>query len=85
MSKTNNTQFEFKNIQVNLDSNLFITKISAINNLRRKVLAKIETLALNNMRKNLDITYVNFSSSNSHIYKKEVSVCFNILNPKIIL
>ncbi|MFR5682952.1 MAG: hypothetical protein ACLUD1_02555 [Clostridia bacterium] len=27
MSKTNNTQFEFKNIQVNLDSNLFITKI----------------------------------------------------------
>lgn len=81
LSKTNNTQFEFNNIQVNLDSNLFITKISAINDLRRKVLAKIETLALNNMRKNLDITYVNFSSSNSHIYKKEVSVCFNILNP----
>lgn len=81
LSKTNNTQFEFKNIKVNLGSNLFITKISAINDLRRKVLAKVETLALNNMRRNLTTTYKPLSSNNSNISKKEISVCFNILNP----
>lgn len=81
LGKTNNTQFEFKNIKVNLDPNLFITKISAINDLRRKALAKIETLALNNMRKSLTTTYINPPSNTSHIDKKKISVCFNILNP----
>ena len=43
-SKTNDTPYEFTNIDVELDNNLYIPKISEINALRRKALAKLQSL-----------------------------------------
>lgn len=44
LSKTGNTKFEFKNIKVNLDDNLFIPKISTLNDLRRSALSNLENM-----------------------------------------
>lgn len=43
-SKTNDTPFEFSKIDVDLDNNLYIPKISEINALRRDALEKMELL-----------------------------------------
>jgi len=43
-SKTNDTPFEFCNIDVSLDDGLYIPKLSEINALRRSVLQKLEIL-----------------------------------------
>ncbi len=43
-SKTNDTPFEFSKIDVDLDDNLYIPKISDINALRRNVLQKLQDL-----------------------------------------
>lgn len=50
LKKTSNTQFEFNDINVQLDSNLFIPNISIINELRRQALANIETCAMQNLK-----------------------------------
>ena len=44
LSKTSDTPFEFSNIEVDLDDNLYIPKISEINALRREALTKLENL-----------------------------------------
>lgn len=41
-SKTNNTPYEFKNIEIDLDDNLYIPSISNINALRRTCLSHVE-------------------------------------------
>lgn len=46
ISKTGATQFEFKNIDIDLDDNLFIPKISMLNDLRRNALTGLENLVL---------------------------------------
>lgn len=46
ISKTGSTQFKFLDIKVNLDDNLFIPKISALNDLRRAALDGIENVAI---------------------------------------
>lgn len=45
-SKTNDTPFEFSNIDVDLDSGLCIPKISEINALRREALSKLQDLLI---------------------------------------
>ena len=42
ISKTNNTPFQFKNIEIDLDDGLYIQGISNINELRRQALAEYE-------------------------------------------
>ena len=46
LSKTGNTEFNFININVNLDDNTFISKLSILNDLRRNALEGLETLVL---------------------------------------
>ena len=43
LSKTNNTPFRFANIEVELEENLYIAPISALNELRRNALAEYES------------------------------------------
>ncbi len=43
-SKTSDTPFEFSKIDIDLDENLYIPKISALNSIRREVLSKLEEL-----------------------------------------
>ena len=46
LCKTTNTQFEFKNININLDENTYVPKISSINELRRECLQSLEEQAI---------------------------------------
>lgn len=46
LSKTGATEFEFENIEVNLENGLFIPKMSMLNDLRRNALEKLENLVL---------------------------------------
>ena len=80
LKKTNNTQFQFNNINVNLDTNLFIPKISTINELRRKALAQIESIALNSFKRNSTNKYTPINNIAPRITNKDISICFNILN-----
>ncbi len=43
-SKTTDTPFEFSKIDIDLDNNLYVAKLSELNNLRRTALQKLETL-----------------------------------------
>ncbi len=53
LSKTTNTEFEFKNIIIDLDNNLYIPKISYINELRRECLKELENIAINRFERTL--------------------------------
>ncbi len=46
ISKTSDTPYEFKNIKINLDDNVFISKLSFLNELRRKSLEQVEQYAI---------------------------------------
>ncbi len=46
LNKTSDTPYEFKNIKVNLDDNIFIPKLSSLNELRRKSLEQVEQYAI---------------------------------------
>ena len=84
LNKTNNSIYEFKNIKIDLDDNIFIPKISALNELRRNALDATYNFAIKNIKRNcsdtttydkLDISY------NSNFSKNiQVSVLLNILN-----
>ena len=67
ITKTNNTPFQFDNIEIDLDDGLFIKGISCINELRRNV-------------DTINFKY-NSSSINHSIFKpKKVSVLLNLIN-----
>ncbi len=46
LSKTSDTPYEFKNIKINLDDNVFLPKLSSLNELRRKSLEQVEQYAI---------------------------------------
>lgn len=85
LNKTNNSIYEFKNIKIDLDDNIFIPKISALNELRRNALDATYNFAIKNIKRNssdittydkLNISYDSNFSKNNH----QVSVLLNILN-----
>ena len=64
LSKTGNTQFEFVNIKVNLDDNLFIP-ISILNDLRRTSIINLENMVLDTYSFNKTISEEDLLSINS--------------------
>lgn len=79
--KTGNTEFEFSNLDVDLDANLFI-QMSTLNNLRRIALEKLEKLVIEKNTHNLEKTSL---KSFSKIEKEQnsntkISLLLNILN-----
>lgn len=83
ISKTKNTQFEFDNIKVDMDDNLFLTPISSLNELRRLAIEKIETVAHNRYTRELEHELPSVWHEDSNIRnknKKSISVLFNNLN-----
>jgi len=62
ISKTNNTPYEFKNIKVFLDNELYIPSISALNELRRTALQNLEQEILENKRRKADNVLVKNTS-----------------------
>lgn len=90
INKTNNSIFYFKNINIDLDNNIFLTKFSAtLNDLRRKSLDLAYEFAISNIKRtsnaNISNDYDDINSKsnvdNSSIFKeKNISVLLNILN-----
>ena len=56
ITKTSSTPYQFKNIKIDLDDNMFLPKISILNELRRTALENVETFALTNIHKTLTET-----------------------------
>lgn len=81
LSKTGNTCYEFKNIDVNLDENIFIPKLSLLNELRRQALEQVENWAVGRIERTTPKTFTAIKSvkSNSSISPK-ISLLLNILN-----
>ena len=90
INKTNNSIFYFKNINIDLDNNIFLPKFSAtLNDLRRKSLDLAYEFAISNIKRtsnaNISNDYDDINSKsnvdNSSIFKeKNISVLLNILN-----
>ena len=95
ISKTGNTAFEFKNITVDIDNNIFIPKLSSLNELRRNILDKVQDFAIENiLRKSPKVSYTETLSSsisknekiiskNNIRNNKEISILLNILNKNL--
>lgn len=83
INKTKDSIYNFKNIDIELDDNLFLPKISALNELRRNALECVYNYAVSNIQKET----VNTKPESIKIEKqkisanKEISVLLNILHP----
>ena len=85
VSKTNNTPFAFKNIDIELDDGLFIAGISRINELRRQALTEYEEKLISSFSRNLyqlEVPSFLDDKTNAHIAikPKKISVLLNQLN-----
>ena len=98
LKKTNNTPFEFTEINIDMDNNLFIPSIKDLNELRRMALSKIENMIISKNKRETDLnekkldaifekhisnfTSKNMSSDNQRS-TKNIAVYFNIINPEL--
>lgn len=83
ISKTNNTPFSFENITVLLDDGLYVPSISALNELRRKTLEKLEQKILSKAQRTLDDIYIKPQENITYISKSQnpnISVLLRHLN-----
>ena len=53
ISKTNSTPYEFENIDINMEKNIYLAKISILNELRRLALEKVQEYALSKIHRNI--------------------------------
>lgn len=87
ISKTGNTEFELKNLQINLDNNLFV-QMGTLNDLRRNAISGLESLVINKYKHNIKIPNFNneiFSTPNSSTNSEnnstlKISLLINILD-----
>ena len=84
LNKLTDTPFYFKNIQINLDDNLFIPHISTINELRRTAIQKYSDILINKYKENRKSKIISLSSLNNidkKINKKhKICLLLNIIN-----
>lgn len=77
ISKTGNTEFEFIDIDINLDDGLFIPKISVLNDLRRQALDGLEQMILRKETRTINSTSINIKNNNKDIFKPSISLLLN--------
>lgn len=84
LNKTGNTEFEFANLDIDLDENVFISKLSALNELRRTAIITLENKVLEKYSHNLTLKEnINTNSSYSqelNFNSKSTSILLNTLN-----
>lgn len=51
LNKTNDSLYEFENIDIELDNDIFLPKISTLNELRRRALEEVYNYAINNIKR----------------------------------
>ncbi len=79
-NKTLNTCFEFSNINISLDDNLFIPT-SILNDIRRETISQIENKIINSFRRTTNTFYQINETTNSIITTPKKVLCLNVLNP----
>ncbi len=79
-SKTGNTEFQFSNIIINLDDNLFIPKISILNDLRRKALSELENMAIQKFTRTLKKENISIPKYSSNTSSPKISILLNKIN-----
>lgn len=62
ISKTSSTPYAFKNIKIDLDDNLFLPKLSVLNELRRTALTNIEDIALSKIHRPITKTFLEYEN-----------------------
>lgn len=94
LSKTTSTPYQFKKIDIDLDNNLFLPKLSMLNELRRVALESVENYALGKIHRNIkpdinDKLKTNTKSNSiekTHLNTKKhppkITLLLNILNPE---
>lgn len=84
LSKTGNTPFCFENINIDLENNLFIPKISSLNELRRNAFAELENKVKEiytfNINDNKNVSDNDSVTPLSPISSPSISLLLNILN-----
>lgn len=80
ISKTSSTPYYFKNIKINLDDNLFLPKLSILNELRRHALINLESVALSRIHRNIPDTFLSYQN---RIKNTTLSNMRNFANNKI--
>lgn len=70
INKTSSTPYEFKNINIDLDDNLFLPKLSTLNELRRTVLNQVEDYAITQCHRNY--TPINNIKKSMYMLKSSV-------------
>lgn len=83
IQKTNNTPFQFKNVEIDLDDGLYIQGISNINELRRQALAQYEEKVVQSFKRSSSNITTNYNlpdASTSLNENKKISVFLNIIN-----
>ena len=77
--KTNNTPYNFENINIELGENLYVPSISGINELRRQALAQYEEKLISSFRRLSNANYTEINQTSSHKEAK-ISLLLNTLN-----
>lgn len=80
ISKTNNTPYNFENINIELDENVYVPSISGINELRRQALSKYEEKLISSLKKSSHIEFKQMSSNKESQNSTKISLLLNILN-----
>ena len=94
ISKTTDTPFEFTEVQVDMDKNVFIPSISKLNEIRRMALTRIEDIIISRAKRESDYNESKLKNlrnkylTNAEITPSEnknakhVAAYFNIINPE---
>lgn len=84
INKLGGTHYEFNNIDVDLDDNLYVPSISKLNQLRRDCIDKLNEIALNRIHRNdtnnIDLNHSYLSNNKNIEPVKRTSILLNILN-----
>ena len=78
--KTNNTPFQFQNIEIDLEDGLYIQGISNINELRRQALSQYEEKLLHSFKRKITVDNLVTTTEIQTSNNKSISVLLNIIN-----
>lgn len=83
LTKTTDTEFEFKHIDVDMDNNIYIPKISYINSLRRSCLEELERIVINRFERIVPSKIKDLHKFTSEAKNFEgISLLLNEVNPE---
>lgn len=80
LCKTGSTQFEFKNIKIELGEGLFLPKVSTINDMRRTAISKLQAMVLEKYSHNISPILHELSIDIKAKTEPRLAILLNIIN-----